>query len=200
MKKSLVIAQKLFIENNGILRASKAKKLGIHPNTLREMVDIGLLVKEAKGIYRIASLPPLSNPDLVQVSLRVPHSVICLISALSFHQMTTQMPYKIYISIPQNTKRPHIDYPPIEVIKQSGKAYSTGIIEYELEGVLVRIYNKEKTVADCFKFRNKIGQDIAIEALKNYLHENRRDIEKLLYFAKIDRVEKVITPYIEAVI
>lgn len=200
MKKSIVNAQNLFLENKGILRASKAIELGIHPNTLREMVDTGWLVKEATGIYRMASLPPLSNPDLVQVSLRIPHGVICLVSALSFHQMTTQIPYKIYIAIPQNTKRPNIDYPPIEVIKPSGDAYSSGILEYQIEGVTVRIYNKEKTVADCFRFRKKIGQDIAIEALKQYLHEKGRNIEKLLYFARIDRVEKVITPYIEAMI
>ncbi len=200
MKKSIVIAQKIFFENKGILRASKAKQLGIHPTTLREMVDTGWLIKEATGIYRIASLPPLSNPDLLQVSLRVPHGIICLVSALSFHQLTTQIPYKIYIAIPQNTKKPHIDYPPIEVIKPSGEAYSAGILECQIEGVLLRVYNKEKTVADCFKFRNKIGQDLAIEALKQYLHEKGRDIERLLYFARIDRVEKVIIPYIEAMI
>jgi len=174
--------------------------LGVHPSTLREMVDTGWLVKEATGIYRIAGLAPLSNPDLVQVSLRVPHGIICLISALSFHQMTTQIPYKIYIAIPQNAKRPRIDYPPIEVIKPSGEAYSAGILEFQIEGVNVRFYNKEKTVADCFKFRNKIGQDIAIEALKQFLHEKGRNIDKLLYYAGIDRVEKVITPYIEAMI
>ncbi len=200
MRKSFEIAQKIFLENNGILRTSKAKDLGIDEKTLAEMVDAGLLVREAKGIYRLTNLPPLSNPDLVQVSLRVPQGVICLISALSFHQMTTQTPYKIYIAIPQNTKKPRIDYPPIEVVKPGGDAYSAGIQEWRLDGVLVRIYNKEKTVADCFKFRNKIGQDIAIEALKHYLRYDGKDVEKLLNYARIDRVEKVMRPYIEAIL
>jgi len=200
MRKSFENALKIFQKNNGILRTSKAQKLGVDTKTLAEMVEAGLLIKEARGIYRITNLPPLSNPDLVQVSLRVPHGVICLISALSFHQVTTQTPYKIYIAIPKYAKPPTLDYPPLEVVNLGGNSYSAGIQEYYLDGVLVRIYNKEKTVADCFKFRKKIGQDIAIEALKQYLHEKGRNIEKLLYFARIDRVEKVMTPYIEAMI
>ena len=189
---------KFFLENNGILRTSKAIEYGIDLHTIADMVNAGLLVKEARGIYRLASLPPLSNPDLVQVALRVPQSVICLISALSYYHITTQTPYQIYIAIPQNTKKPRIDYPPIEVVKLTGDAFSSGIQENLIDGVSIRIYNKEKTVADCFKFRNKIGLDIAIEALKDYLREPRRDIEKLIYYARICRVEKILRPYIEA--
>jgi predicted transcriptional regulator of viral defense system len=200
MRKSYEIAKKIFQNHNGILRTSQAKKLGIDPKTLREMVDADILKKEGRGIYRLANLPSLSNPDLIQVALRIPQSVVCLISALSFHNLTTQIPYKIYIAILQNTKKPRFDYPPIDVVKLSKKIYSAGIEEHELDGVIVRIYNKEKTVADCFKFRNKIGQDIAIEALKEYIHLSDSDIEKLLYYARIDKVEKVIRPYIEATV
>ncbi len=200
MRKSFKIAEKIFLDNDGILRASKAKRSGIDLHTIADMVDAGLLVKEARGIYRLSNLSPLSNPDLVQIALRIPHSVICLISALSFYQLTTQTPYKIYIAILKNTTKPYIEYPPIDVVKLSDEVYSAGIQEHFLDGVLVRIYNKEKTVADCFKFRNKIGLDIAIEALKQYLHEDGRDIEKLLNYARIDRVEKILTPYIEAII
>jgi len=200
MRKSFKIAEKLFLENGGILRASKVKKFGIDLHTIADMVGVGLLVKEARGIYRLSNLPPLSNPDLVQITLRIPQSVICLISALSFHQLTSQTPYKIYIAILQNTTKPYIEYPPIDVVKLSGDVYSAGIQEYLLDGVIVRIYNKEKTIADCFKFRNKIGLDIAIEALKQYLHEDGRDVEKLLNYARVDRVEKILTPYIEAIL
>ena len=200
MRNSFETAINTFRENDGILRTSKAKKLGIVEKTLTEMVAAGLLIREARGIYRLTDLPPLSYPDLIQVSLRVPQGIICLISALSYHQMTTQTPYKIYIAIPQNTKKPRIDYPPIEVIKPSGAVYTAGVQEHLLDGVLVRIYDKEKTIADCFKFRNKIGLDIAIESLKHYMHESGRDIEKLLQYARINRVEKVIRPYIEAMI
>ncbi len=200
MRKSIEIASKLFKENNGILRTSQAQRLGIDRHTLAAMIDVGSLVKEARGIYRMANLPPLSEPDLIQVSLRIPQGVICLISALSFHHITTQSPYMVYIAIPHDTKKPRLDYPPIEVIRPSGDVYIKGIQEHFLDGVVVRIYNKEKTIADCFKFRNKIGLDIAIEALRQYLHDKGSDIEKLLSYARIDRIEKVITPYIEAML
>jgi predicted transcriptional regulator of viral defense system len=200
MRKSFEIAKSTFEKNNGILRTSQAKKLGIDPKTLREMVEADILKKEGRGIYRLANLPPLSNPDLIQVALRVPQGIICLISALTFHSLTTQIPYKIYVAVPQFIKKPRIDYPPIEIFNLSKSAYSAGIEVHELDGVNVRIYNKEKTVADCFKFRNKIGQDIAIEALKEYLREPSSDVEKLMYYAGIDRVSKVIRPYVEATI
>jgi predicted transcriptional regulator of viral defense system len=200
MRKRFQQVEKIFQENNGVLRTSQAIKKGIDSKTLYEMVDAGILKKEGRGIYRLANLPPLSNPDLVQIALRVPNSVICLISALSFHDLTTQTPYKIYIAIPKNSKKPQIDYPPIEAVKLSEQAYCSGIDVHNIDGIDVKIYDKEKTVADCFKFRNKIGQDIAIEALKDYLGKPGRDIEKLLHYARIDRVEKVIRPYIEAIV
>jgi predicted transcriptional regulator of viral defense system len=200
MRKRFQHVEKIFQENNGVLRTSQAIKKGIDSKTLYEMVDAGILKKEGRGIYRLANLPPLSNPDLVQIALRVPNSVICLISALSFHDLTTQTPYKIYIAIPKNSKKPQIDYPPIEAVKLSEQAYCSGIDVHNIDGIDVKIYDKEKTVADCFKFRNKIGQDIAIEALKDYLGKPGRDIEKLLHYARIDRVEKVIRPYIEAIV
>jgi predicted transcriptional regulator of viral defense system len=164
------------------------------------MVDAGILKKEGRGFYRLANLPPLTNPDLVQTVVRVPNCVICLISALAFHTLTTQTPYKIYIAIPKNSKKPRIDYPPIDVVKISEQAYRSGIDKHNIDGVVIKIYNKEKTVADCFKFRNKIGQDIAIEALKDYLRESGRDIDKLLHYARIDHVENLIRSYIEAIV
>ncbi len=200
MRKSFESAKNTFQRKKGILRASEAKRAGIDLKTLQEMVDTGILKKEGRGVYRLANLPPLSNPDLVQIAIRVPNSVICLISALSFHALTTQTPYKIYIAIPRNSYRPQIDYPPIDVIRLGEKAYSSGIDKHVLDGVDVNIYNQEKTVADCFKFRNKIGLDISLEALKDYLAEPTRDIEKLLHYARIDHVENVIKPYIEAIV
>ena len=199
MRKSFHATEKVFQKNNGILRTSQAIKKGLI-KTLYEMLDAGILKKEAIGIYRLANLPPLSNPDLVQIALRVPNSVICLLSALYFHAISTQTPYKIYIAIPANNKKPRIDYPPVEVVKLGEKAYCSGVDVHTIDGVNVKIYNIEKTVADCFKFRNKTGLDIAIEALKGYLGGSNRDIEKLLHYARIDRVEKVIRPFIEAIL
>lgn len=200
MRKSFVSAQKIFENNHGILRTSQAQKLGINIRTLQEMAEAGILTKESRGVYRLANLPPLSNPDLVLVAFRVPQSVICLISALAFHNLTTQIPYKIYIAIPRGIKKPRIDYPPIDVINPTKKVYEAGINSHSIDGITVRIYNREKTVADCFKYRNKIGLDIAIEALKDYFNQPGSDVEKLLQYARIDRVEKTIRPYIEAIL
>jgi len=198
MRQSFATAINIFNTNNGILKMAQADKLGVDSKTLLEMTDAGLLVKESRGVYRLANMPPLSNPDLVQVAMRVPAGVVCLISALAFHNLTTQIPHKVYIALPTDVKKPRIDYPPIEVIWLSEKTYSSGMEEHTIDGVKVRIYNREKTVADCFRFRNKIGQDIALEALKDYLRRPDRNIEHLLNYARINRVHNVMMPYLKA--
>ena len=197
-RKSFEKERKIFAENNGLLRTGQAVKLGIHQQILKRMREAGVLVREARGWYRLADLPPLSNPDLVQVATRIPDSVVCLISALNFHNLTTQIPFRVYIALPQNVKAPWIDYPPLRIVYLSEEPYLAGIEEHAIDGVLVRIYNREKTIADCFKFRNKIGKDIALEALKDYLGQRDRQLDRLLEYARIDKVEKVIRPYIEA--
>jgi predicted transcriptional regulator of viral defense system len=199
-KKSFSNAEKIFRQNNGILRTGQAKKLGIDQPVLVQMCEEGLLVKEARGLYRLADLPPLSNPDFVQVALRVPSSVICLVSALNYHQLTTQIPYRVSIALPSKAKAPRIDYPPLDIVYLLMKPYSAGIEEHTIDGVVVRIYSREKTVADCFKFRNKIGLDIALEALKDYLRQPQRNIEELLNCARVDRVEKLLGSYLRAVL
>jgi predicted transcriptional regulator of viral defense system len=161
------------------------------------MCTAGLLVKESRGLYRLADLPPLSNPDLVQIAIKVPKAVICLISALNYHQLMTQIPYKIYIALPRDIKAPRIDYPPLDIVYLSETPYSAGIEEHAIDGVAVRIYSREKTIADCFKFQHKIGMDIAIEALKDYLHQSDRNLGELLRCARVDRVEKTMQPYIK---
>jgi predicted transcriptional regulator of viral defense system len=196
-RKSFVTAEKIFRENNGILRTGQAKKLGIDEPILVQMCEGGLLVKEARGLYRLADLPPLSNPDLVQITIRVPNSVMCLISALNYHQLTTQIPYKVYIALPRETKAPRIEYPPLDIIYLSNKPYFAGIEEHILDGVQVHIYSREKTIADCFKFRNKIGLDIALEALKDYLRQPDRNLGELLRCAQVNRVDKIMQPYLK---
>jgi len=197
-KNSYVKAEEIFRQHNGILRTGQAKKLGVDQPILIQMCEDGLLVREARGLYRLADLTPLSNPDFVQVAIRISDSVICLISALNFHNLTTQIPYCVYIALPQNTKAPRIDYPPLDIVYLSETPYATGIEEHTLDGVTVRIYSREKTIADCFKFHNKIGMDIAIEALKDYLHLPDRNLGELLRCARVDRVEKTMQPYIKA--
>ena len=148
-------------------------------------------------MYRLADVM-LRKPDLVQVSKLVPKSVVCLISALDFHNLTTQIPKKVYIALPREIKAPRVDYPPLDIVYLSKEPYSAGIEEHEIDGVAIRIYDKEKTIADCFKFRNKIGLDIAIEALKDYLSLGEINLDKLSSYAEIDRVKSIITPYVRA--
>lgn len=196
-KKTFLKAEKIFRQHNGILRTGQAKKLGVDQPILIQMCAEGLLVREARGLYRLADLPPLSNPDFVQVSMRVPNSVICLISALNFHNLTTQIPYRVYIALPQKTKAPRLDYPPLDIVYISETPYTAGIEEHTLDGVPVRIYSREKTITDCFKFVSKIGLDIALEALKDYLRQPERNLGELLRCARVNRVEKIMQPYLQ---
>ena len=200
MREAFEIAANIFRENNGILRWSKATRLGINPKTLSDMVGARVLVKEGRGLYRLAELEPPSSPDIVYVLQRVPDAVVCLISALAFYELTTQIPYRVYIALPREKKRisPRIEYPPIEVVWLSKKPYQAGIENKTVDGFNISIYCREKTLADCFKFRNKIGTDLAVDALKDYMRSRNRDIPKLIEYARIDRVERIMLPYIEA--
>ena len=190
----------IFKENGGILRTNQAIRLGIHPETLYKMRDSGILDRLSRGLYRLADLNPLSKPDFVSISKRVPKAVICLISALSFHEITTQVPHEIHLAINKYIRMPEIRYPPVRLYWFDIKSYSSGVETPAVDGEKVRIYNSEKTIADCFKFRNKIGLDIAIEALKLYREHRRLRVDELIKYAKICRVEKVMRPYLEAII
>jgi predicted transcriptional regulator of viral defense system len=192
--------KKIFLENHGILRASKAAKLGIPRHLIYEMLDKNILVREAEGIYRLANMQPLSNPDLIQVALLVPKSVFCLISALYFYDLTTQIPHQVYVALPRNTKTPKLEYPPIKVFHFGTKAYSSGIEEKIIDGIKIQIYSREKTIADCFAYREKIGVDIAIEALKDYFLQPNPNPNEIMSYAEINRVEKTIYPYIKTLL
>jgi predicted transcriptional regulator of viral defense system len=187
-----------FQQNGGIMRTSEILKLGIHPRTLYQMRESGELVELSRGVYRLAELPELENSDLVAVSKRVPNGVICLVSALSFHNLTTEIPHEVYLAIPQGKEKPNIDYPPTRVFNFSTDSFENGIEEHNFDGNLIKVYSREKTIADCFKFRNKIGLDVAIEGLKRCL-ANKGSRTKILEFARICRVEKIIRPYLEAI-
>ena len=193
-------AIKVFRRHGGVLRTSEAIRLGIHPRTLYAMRDAGVLECLSRGLYRIADLPHLSNPDLVAVALKVPTGIICLISALAYHELTTQIPHEVYLALPRGAEPPRLDHPPIRIFWFTGKAFAEGIDTHEVDGVPVRIYGVEKTLADCFKYRNKIGLDTAVEALKGYVSGRRIDIDKLMVYARICRVEKVMRPYLEALL
>jgi predicted transcriptional regulator of viral defense system len=192
-------AKNIFRAYGGILNTAKAIKLGIHPKTLYNMRDQGVLELLSRGLYRLSESPEIVRLDLVIVSQKIPHAVICLISALSFHEITTQIPHKVDIAIPLKAHKPIIDYPPIQLFWFSEKNFLAGIEIHKIDGVDVRIYSVEKTLADCFKYRNKIGLDIAMEALRLYWQRKKTNVSKLLEYAKVCRCEKIIKPYIEMI-
>ncbi len=193
-------AKAVFRSHSGVLRTRDAIKHGIHPRILYALREAGVVERLSRGVYRLADLPPLTNQDLVTVSLRVPHGVVCLISALAFHELTTQIPHAVYVALERGSKVPKLEHPPLRVYWFTGDAFAAGIQSHELDGVSVRVYDAEKTIADCFKYRNKLGLDVAIEALRLWRRQKRRNIGRLMAYARICHVERVIRPYVEALI
>jgi predicted transcriptional regulator of viral defense system len=194
---TLTKAIAIFHANHGLLRAQQAVRMGIAPRTLYELYDSGVITRESRGLYRLTEMEISSYHDLVQVAMRIPNGVVCLISALSFHELTTQVPRQVYIALPSSAEKPRLEYPPLRLFWLSQKAYLSGIEQHVLEGVPVSIYCIEKTIADSFKFRNKIGLDIALEALRTYRRRKEFNIRTLLDYARIDRVERIMKPYLE---
>ncbi len=191
-------ARHAFDQYGGTLRTKEALAAGIHPRTLYAMRDVGEVEQLARGVFRLTSLAPLRDPDLATVAKRVPQGVVCLISALAFHQLTTQIPHEVHLALPRSARGPALEYPPLRLYRFSSEAFAAGIEVHSLDGVAVRIYSPEKSLADCFKFRNKIGLDVALEALKTYCRRRRPQLQRVLDFSRICRVEKILRPYLEA--
>lgn len=191
-------AEATFRAYGGLLRMSEAVRHGITPYTLYTLRDRGIVEQVSRGVYRLADLPPLSDPDLVTVGLRYPNAVVCLVSALAYHGITTQIPHEVSVAVTQTSRLPSLDYPPVRAHRFSKASYSAGIETHRIDGAMVKIYNRDKTVADCFKFRNRIGMDIVLEALRLHRERNGLDLGALLGYARACRVEKVMWPYLEA--
>jgi predicted transcriptional regulator of viral defense system len=191
-------AEELFRQHGGQFRMSQALKKGISRSLLYSLRDKGIIVQVARGIYRLAELPEHRDPDLYVVSLRYPNAVICLISALAFHDLTTQIPHVVSIALPRGSRAPTITQPPVRSYFFSGQAYEAGVREHDIDGVRVRVYDPEKTLADCFRFRNKLGMDIFLEALKMYKAAGHTKPGRIMEYARICDVEKAIRPYLEA--
>jgi predicted transcriptional regulator of viral defense system len=183
-----------------MLQTKDAITAGIHPRTLYTLRDEGIIECLSRGLYRLADAPALANPDLVAVAKRVPSGVICLLSALSFHEITTQIPHEIYVAVSRNAEAPRIDHPPVRTFWFAGRAFTEGIEVHRLDGVPVCIYNRAKTLADCFKYRNKIGMDTVLEALRLCRDQRRLDVDALMRYAEIRRVKGVVRPYLEAIL
>ncbi|MCA1562050.1 MAG: type IV toxin-antitoxin system AbiEi family antitoxin domain-containing protein [Acidobacteria bacterium] len=189
-----------FRQRGGLLRTSQALKLGIHPRTLYHLRDAGRLDQVSRGVFRLADLPPMADPDLVAVAARVPRGVICLISALHFHGLTLEIPHEVSIALPPATKSPKLDHPPLRVFRFAGGCFTAGVDIHQMDGVAVKIYSPAKSVADAFRFRNRIGLDVAIHALRTVVTERRVKPAEIVRYARICRVERAMRPYMDSVL
>ena len=190
----------LFRRHGGGLRMAEALRLGINRYTLYAMRDAHVVEPVSRGVYRLASLDPLTHPDLVTVALRVPQGVLCLISALSFHELTTQVPHTIDVALERGKTKPRLDYPPTRFVWFSGPAFHDGIETHQLDGVAVRIYDPEKTLVDIFRYRNQIGMDVTLEALRLWRDRRKKKLNVLLEYARMRHVERGMRPYLEALL
>lgn len=182
----------------GILRPINLQGIGVPRAVLARLTASGQLEKVGRGLYRLAGASALEQESLATIATKVPQAVFCLLTALQIHELTTQLPRQVWIAMPQGSHTPKIDYPPLKMIQFTGEAFSEGVQVVHVDQVALRVYSVAKTVADCFKHRNKIGLDVAIEALKDALAQKKTSANDLWRFAKICRVANVMRPYLEA--
>lgn len=184
----------------GTIRTSDALKAGIHRRTLYAMRDAGRLELQARGLYRLAELDPPADPDLALVAERISHGVVCLISALAIHDLTTQIPRAVHLAIPRTARYPSLPEVVLEVYRFANASYEAGITQIEQSDITMQVYDADKTIADCFKYRNKIGLDLVLEALKARRRQGDWNPQRILEYARINRVAKQLTPYLEAIL
>lgn len=187
---------RLFSDNNGVMRFKDILKAEYHPDIIKRLEKDGLINKFARGYYRLASYKKSPYPDIVDASLQVPRGVICLISALSYHEATNEIPGQVDMAIPAGSRAGKIEYPPVNYYRFSPEAWKAGVEEHDIEGQTIKVYSLAKTVADCYKFRNKIGENVARAALKTAVLEKAIKPDEILKYAAVchvtDRVKQVL--------
>ncbi|MBK9387723.1 MAG: type IV toxin-antitoxin system AbiEi family antitoxin domain-containing protein [Planctomycetes bacterium] len=183
----------------GLARPRELEAHGISRAQLARLVADGLVLRQARGIYVAVDHAPTELHTLAQVAKRVPEAVFCLLTALRFHELTTQSPAEVWIALPEKARKPRLDSLRLAVARFSGAALTEGIMERRVEGVTIRVTSAAKTVADCFKYRNKIGIDVAIEALRDFTRQYRGGATELARFARLCRVSRVMQPYLDSV-
>lgn len=191
---------KIFMAHNGYARSKDILAEGIHPRDIKSNLDKGLIIKVKNGLYRLSDTPVISNQSFIDLACAVPEGVICLLSALSYYELTTFNPSIISVAIHRKSWRPKIEYPPVEFYYFSKKQFESGIDKIKIGDHKISIYCREKTICDCFRYRNKLGIDIAKEGLSEYLHRKDRNLERLLEYAKICRVKALMEIWINAMI
>ena len=187
------------IKKQGLARPKDLEARGITRAQLSRLVRDGLVRREARGIYVLAQHAPTAEHTLARVAKRVPQGVFCLLTALRLHGLTTQSPAEVWVALPEKARRPRLDYPGMRIARFAGEALTEGIEERRVEGVTLHVYSAAKTVADSFKYRNKIGIDVAVEALRDFSRKQRGGASDLARFARICRVTRVMQPYLDAI-
>jgi predicted transcriptional regulator of viral defense system len=184
----------------GALARRDVARAGIHTQALTRLVGTGALERVSRGHYRLSDAPLTENHGLAIVGAAAPKAVICLLSALSFHHIGTQLPHEVWVALDRRDRRPTLYYPKLRVHRFGGKALTEGIETHRIEGESVRIYGVAKTLADMFKYRNKIGLDVALEALRDAWRGRRFTMDELTHYARICRVDRVMEPYLTAMV
>ena len=188
------------VSQKKILRSNDLKEMHIPRIVLARLVQQGQLEKIERGLYCLPEKNITENTNFVIISIKIPQAVFCLLTALQLHELTTQLPRQIWIAMPHGSSHiPKLDYPPLKMIQCSSSVYTEGIETMEYDKQLIRVYNPAKTVIDCFKHRNKIGLDVAIEALREARAQKKASADELWHFAKICRVTNIIRPYLEVI-
>lgn len=184
-------------KNRGFISPRDVESLGIGKMQLYRLWKRGKLVRVGRGLYSIPNLPDTEHLNLIEVAKRVPRSVICLLSALSFHGITTQLPHEVWITLPRGSHRPKFDYPVTDLTYASPKIHEFGVETHNIKGIEVKVYTPAKTVADCFKFRSKVGLEVAVESLRDTLRLQKATLQEIVRAAEVCRVWKVMRPYLE---
>lgn len=182
----------------GLIRPRDLTERGLHTVALTRLVRQGLLLHVGRGLYTLPDRPISEHNALAEVARKHPQAIICLLSALRFHDLTTQSPFEVWLAIPNKARAPKMDYPPLRIVRFSGAALTHGVDNHVVDGVSVRVTSVARTVADCFKFRNKIGLDAALEALQEAWRAKRVSMDELWCYATLCRVANVMRPYMES--
>ena len=198
--RELARATAAFERAGGVLGTSEVLAAGVEERTLYWMRDAGIVEPLSRGVYHLNALPLPAYPDVAAVLRRVPRAVLCLVSALEFHGVGTQIPHAVQIALPRGVKAPRIAYPRIERFSMDVEAIAVGVETHDMAGAPIRVFGLAKTVADCFKYRGRIGQHVAVEALQETLRSRRSTPAEIMRYAKVDRVESIMRPYVEALV
>lgn len=184
----------------GLIRPRDVVAVGISGEYLNKLLAEGELERPTRGVYRLPGRPVTERTQLAEIAKRAPHGVVTLLSALQFHGLTTQLPHEIWIAIPEGTRAPRIDYPPVRVTRFAPEPYQYGIEKHRVDGIEIKVYSAAKTVADCFKLRGQIGLDVALDALRDCLRQEKATANQLWEAAKVCRMTNVMRPYMEALL